>query len=116
MQIALYNCKMMNFLRSEVLDVNGNAYEAKYYQNVGHNGEINYSVEVSIDGDDRIILDDMVLERLEWRLRKILYYAVFSRKLAKTLTPPLPSGERAYTEPCHPELVSGSFSGIGMRG
>jgi hypothetical protein len=75
---------MTNFLRSEALHFNGDAYEAKYYQNVGHNGEINYSVEVSIDGDDRIIVDDMVLERLEWRLRKILYYAVSSRRLALT--------------------------------
>ncbi len=81
---------MTNFLRNEIISINGDAYEAKYYQNKRHNGETNYSVEVVFDDSDRIILDDMLLEKLEWKLKRILYYAVFSRKgISYEQNPPL---------------------------
>lgn len=63
------------------LNIGSNQCRAKYYKNILLNGGVNYSVEIFIDNNDRIILDDISLEKLEWRIQKVLSFALFSRQL-----------------------------------
>lgn len=72
---------VMKFLRCEIIHINGSEYEARYYKNAENNGAGNYSVEILINSNDKIILDDLSLEKLEWKTYRVLYYALFSRQL-----------------------------------
>lgn len=72
---------MMKFLMEHNLNIGSNQYKAKYYKNILLNGGVSYSVEIFLDDNDRIILDDISLERLEWRIQKVLSFALFSRQL-----------------------------------
>jgi hypothetical protein len=72
---------MTKFLMEHTLTIGSNQYRARYYKNILYNGRVNYSVEIFIDDNDRIILDDISLERLEWRIQKVLSFAIFSRQL-----------------------------------
>lgn len=75
----------MKFLRFEIIHINGSEYEARYYKNARDNGGGNYSVEISINCNDKIILDDLSLEKLEWKTYRVLYYALFSRQLINSI-------------------------------
>lgn len=64
------------------IEIEGQIYPARYYEQKTARGSRRFSCEVVIDATDRIILDDDSLTSLESRVERLAPATVYSRLLA----------------------------------
>lgn len=64
------------------IEIEGQIYPARYYEQKTARGSRRYSCEVVIDATDRIILDDDSLTSLESKVERLAPATVYSRLLA----------------------------------
>ena len=63
-------------------DVEGRAYQVRYYEQRTMRGAPRYSGEVVLGASDRIILDDDSMTSLESRLERLVPATIYSRVVA----------------------------------
>jgi hypothetical protein len=66
-------------IRTKKIHINDADYEIKYYRRVNLNGGTHFTSEVTIGGDDKIILDDHSIAGLEYKVDLVLPAALYSR-------------------------------------
>jgi hypothetical protein len=64
------------------IEIEGQIYPARYYEQKTARGSRRFSCEVVIDATDRIILDDDSLTSLESKVERLAPATVYSRLLA----------------------------------
>ena len=64
------------------IEIEGQIYPARYYEQKTARGSRRFSCEVVIDATDRIILDDDSLTSLESKVARLAPATVYSRLLA----------------------------------
>lgn len=67
-------------IRTKKIHINDNDYEIKYYRKMSLNGGTLFTSEVNIGRNDKIILDDHSMARLEYKVDIILPAALYSRR------------------------------------
>jgi len=61
------------------IHINEEDYEIKYFRKTNLNGKTSFSSEVNIGRNDKIILDDHSMARLEYKVDLVLPAALYSR-------------------------------------
>jgi len=61
------------------IHINEEDYEIKYFRKTNLNGKTSFSSEVNIGRNDKIILDDHSMARLEYKVDLVLPAAIYSR-------------------------------------
>ena len=69
-------------VKSAEIDVDGQAYSLRFYEQKTARGTRRYSCEVMLDASDRIILDDDTMMSLELKVSRLAPATVYSRVLA----------------------------------
>jgi hypothetical protein len=64
------------------IEIDGQRYAARYYEQKTARGSRRFSCEVTIDTSDRVILDDDSLTSLESKVERLAPATVYSRLLA----------------------------------
>jgi hypothetical protein len=64
------------------IEIEGQRYVARYYEQKTARGSRRFSCEVTIDGADRIIVDDDSMTSLESKIERLAPATVYSRLLA----------------------------------
>ena len=64
------------------IEIEGQLYAARYYEQQTARGSRRFSCEVTIDGTDRIIVDDDSMTSLESKMERLAPATVYSRLLA----------------------------------
>ena len=64
------------------IEIEGQRYAARYYEQKTVRGSRRFSCEVTIDATDRIILDDDSMTSLESKVERLAPATVYSRQLA----------------------------------
>ena len=64
------------------IEIEGQRYAARYYEQQTARGSRRFSCEVTIDGTDRIIVDDDSITSLESKMERLAPATVYSRLLA----------------------------------
>jgi hypothetical protein len=73
-------------LKTEAIAVDDRTFAARYYELRTRRGAKRYSVEILLGLNDRIILDDDSVTRLEARTARLVPATVYSRMLAGRAT------------------------------
>jgi len=69
-------------IESNALDVDGQVYVARYFEQQTARGARRYSCEIVLDAADRIIVDDDSMASLEAKVARLAPATVYSRALA----------------------------------
>ena len=69
-------------VKTAEIEVDGQAYPLRYYEQETARGTRRYSCEVLLDVSDRIIVDDDTLTSLEMKVARLTPATVYSRLLA----------------------------------
>ncbi len=69
-------------IKIEELQVAGQTYLVKYFENRTDRGTLRYSAELLLGPDDRIILDGNSLTALESKVARLVAATIDSRRLA----------------------------------
>ena len=69
-------------IKTEELQVAGQMYLVKYFENRTDRGTLRYSAELLLGPDDRIILDGNSLTALESKVARLVAATIDSRRLA----------------------------------
>ena len=72
----------LKLVKTAAIEVNGQSYGLRYYEQQTGRGLRRYSCEVLLGGSDRIIIDDDTMPSLESRVEKLAPATVYSRLLA----------------------------------
>jgi hypothetical protein len=64
------------------IEIEGQRYAARYYEQKTARGSRRFSCEVTIDASDRIIVDDDSITSLESKMERLAPATVYSRLLA----------------------------------
>jgi hypothetical protein len=64
------------------IEIEGQRYAARYYEQKTARGSRRFSCEVTIDATDRIIVDDDTMTSLESKVERLAPATVYSRQLA----------------------------------
>src|SRR5687767_8282802 len=91
----------LKLIKTASIEVNGQSYALRYFEQQTGRGARRYSCEVLLGGTDRIIIDDDTLVSLESRLERLAPATVYSRLLTRGLhgTRTGLHGGTDYTEP-----------------
>lgn len=63
----------------EKIHLNASDYEIRYFRNTNLNGGTNFTSEVKVGQDDKIILDDRTMAGLKYKVDLVLPAALYSR-------------------------------------
>jgi hypothetical protein len=66
-------------IATKKIHVNDADYEIRYYRKMNLNGGTLFTSEVSVGGNDKIILDDHSIASLEYKVDLVLPAALYSR-------------------------------------
>jgi hypothetical protein len=66
------------------IQINEADYEIRYYRKTNLNGKTNFTSEVNIGLNDKIILDDHSMASLEYKVDLVLPAALYSRMTGNT--------------------------------
>ena len=69
-------------VKTDEIEVEGQAYTIKYFQATTLRGAQRYSSELVLGPGDRIIVDGSSLGDLEWRVARLMPATLYSRALA----------------------------------
>jgi len=69
-------------VKTAEIEVDGQVYGLRYYEQKTARGTRRYSCEVMLDASDRIILDDDTMTSLESKVARLAPATVYSRVLA----------------------------------
>ena len=69
-------------VKTAEIEVEGQSYSLRYYEQKTARGARRYSCEVLLDASDRIILDDDTMVSLESKVARLAPATVYSRSLA----------------------------------
>jgi hemin uptake protein HemP len=72
----------LKLVKTSQIEVNGQSYALRYYEQRTGRGMRRYSCEVLLGGSDRIIIDDDTMMSLESRVERLAPATVYSRVLA----------------------------------
>jgi hypothetical protein len=69
-------------VKTDELQIGGQAYSVKYFENKTQRGTLRYSSELLLGPDDHIILDGNSLPDLEAKVARVVAATIYSRRLA----------------------------------
>ena len=70
-------------VKTDRIEIEGQAYTVDYFQATTERGTQRYSSETVLGPGDRIIVDDSSLGSLECRVARLMPATLYSRKLAR---------------------------------
>lgn len=70
-------------VKTDQIEVKGQAYTVEYFEAITERGTHRYSSELLLGPGDRIIVDGSSLGALEWRVARLIPATVDSRMLAR---------------------------------
>jgi hypothetical protein len=70
-------------IKSDRIEIEGQAYTVDYFEATTARGTQRYSSEMVLGPGDRIIVDGSSLGALEWRVARLMPATVYSRVLAR---------------------------------
>ena len=72
----------LKLVKTASIEVNGQTYPLRYFEQRTGRGARRYSCEVLLGGSDRIIIDDDTMSSLESRVERVAPATVYSRLLS----------------------------------
>jgi hypothetical protein len=72
----------LKLVKTGQIEVDGRAYQVRYYEQRTMRGAPRYSAEVLLGATDRIILDDDTMTSLESRIERLVPATIYSRVVA----------------------------------
>ena len=72
----------LKLVKTASIEVNGQSYSLRYFEQRTGRGGRRYSCEVVLGGSDRIIIDDDSMSSLESRVERVAPATVYSRLLS----------------------------------
>ncbi len=66
-------------VETQSINLNGELFEVHYYRNTSARGDVTYSSEIAFGIYDRMVLDDVSLNRLRDRVSLVFPAALYSR-------------------------------------
>ncbi|MDY6844433.1 MAG: hypothetical protein SVW57_10130 [Thermodesulfobacteriota bacterium] len=68
-------------LETEKIKINDQDYEVNYFENLNLQGNKSYSSEVSLNSEDKVIIDALNLENLHNKVSLLIPVALYSRSV-----------------------------------